>query len=515
MKTDTNLIFEMPQPETELARICREVLDIAEQDPAILALIALDQDQEAKERKKLRLLDKQWEEKHLTPFPGFGSCADVAINAEALIITQSKKRMAPIVVLFFMILRGYIGGFKAKATQTLIGESMTVFNFFEQRGIRMPKWSTIIDHVNQVSNATRSHILDFQLSQIIGEKLDDFKELYIDSTAVSGNVSWPTDSRIILQLVQRLWTCGQKLESFGLQNIAPRRFASIIKRLSHYHKTISMSVGKKNSKKKIKKIYGKLLKEARSALAAYQGEIVTINQAVVAADLIPSKQLQLTRLVELMISDKEKLSQVIGYCSGRINLHKTFKAKDKIMSNSDPSASLIQKGQREAVVGYKPQIGRSRKGFITAIDVPDYNAADSDKFEPMVEQHIQRSGIVPIIVSVDDGYASLKGKESVEKKGVAVVSINGAKGKKITSEQDWESDPFKEARNQRSSVESLMYTIKHNHHFGRVMRRGIEAVKAELLEKVLAYNFCRIIEVRENKEAEKPLIRQNNVLNAA
>ncbi len=69
-------------------------------------------------------------------------------------------------------------------------------------------------------------------------------------------------------------------------------------------------------------------------------------------------------------------------------------------------------------------------------------------------------------------------------------------------EEDWESDSFKDARNEQSSVESLMYTIKHNHHFGRVMRRGITAVIAELLEKVLAYNFCRTIEIRKRKAKE-------------
>ena len=169
------------------------------------------------------------------------------------------------------------------------------------------------------------------------------------------------------------------------------------------------------------------------------------------------------------------------------------------MSNSDKNAVFIQKGQREAVIGYKPQIGRSKKGFISCFSVPEGNAADSIQLEPMVDQHIRRTRVIPYLVNVDDGYASAKGKQNVERKGVITVSINGSKGKKITSEQDWESELFKEARNNRSSVESLMFTIKHNHNFGQVMRRGIVQVRAELLEKVLAYNFCRMIELRKRK----------------
>ncbi len=86
MTVDSTLIFEMLQPETELAVLCREVLDLAEQEPRILTLIASDQENKAKQRKKLRLLDKRWEDKQRTPFPEFGPCEDVEINIEDLSI---------------------------------------------------------------------------------------------------------------------------------------------------------------------------------------------------------------------------------------------------------------------------------------------------------------------------------------------------------------------------------------------------------------------------------------------
>ncbi len=45
-----------------------------------------------------------------------------------------------------------------------------------------------------------------------------------------------------------------------------------------------------------------------------------------------------------------------------------------------------------------------------------------------------------------------------------------------------------------------MFTIKDGFEFGELGRRGLAAVRAELLEKALAYNFCRIILVRKRKE---------------
>jgi hypothetical protein len=73
-----------------------------------------------------------------------------------------------------------------------------------------------------------------------------------------------------------------------------------------------------------------------------------------------------------------------------------------------------------------------------------------------------------------------------------VVSLGGSKGRKLIPEDEWNSEAYRQARNDRSAVESLIFCLKHTYEFGRLHRRGIEAVRAELLEKVLAYNAHRI-----------------------
>ena len=80
------------------------------------------------------------------------------------------------------------------------------------------------------------------------------------------------------------------------------------------------------------------------------------------------------------------------------------------------------------------------------------------------------------------------------------VSISGAKGKKLTVLEDWDSELYQDARRCRSAVESLMFTIKDGFAFGELGRRGIDAVRDELLEKVLAYNCCRTILMKKRKQ---------------
>ena len=143
---------------------------------------------------------------------------------------------------------------------------------------------------------------------------------------------------------------------------------------------------------------------------------------------------------------------------------------------------------------------RSENGFVTSLIVPEGNAADSGQLVPSVRNSIIRTGVTPVMVGTDDGYASRVGVDALKEMGVEHVSISGSKGRRLTDEADWESELYREARRKRSAVESLVFTLKHGFEFGVLGRRGIENVRVEWFEKTLEYNFVRIILVRSRKK---------------
>ncbi len=104
-------------------------------------------------------------------------------------------------------------------------------------------------------------------------------------------------------------------------------------------------------------------------------------------------------------------------------------------------------------MGYRPQLARSGSGFVTALVLPLGNAADSPHLVPMLKQQITNTGVIPSMASVDDGYSSQQGREELLGLGVKVVSIGGAKGKKIIEAQQWKSQPYRQARAERSAIE--------------------------------------------------------------
>jgi hypothetical protein len=149
------------------------------------------------------------------------------------------------------------------------------------------------------------------------------------------------------------------------------------------------------------------------------------------------------------------------------------------------------------VVGYRPQLARSGSGFVTALVLPRGNAADSRHLVAMVREQITNTGVIPATSSADDGYSSQEGLEEVLQLGVKAVSISGAKGKKLIEAQQWKSQTYRQARAERSAIESLVFTLKESFEFGEMARRTHENVLAEMLEKVLAYNISQIIRVRK------------------
>src|SRR6516162_10392953 len=105
------------------------------------------------------------------------------------------------------------------------------------------------------------------------------------------------------------------------------------------------------------------------------------------------------------------------------------------------------------------------------------------------------------------GYSTQQGREEVMDLGLKVVSISGAKGKKLIQEQQWKSKPYRQARAERSAMESLVFTLKEGFEFGEMMRRTHENVLAEMFEKVLAYNISQIIRMRK-KLSESPELQR-------
>ena len=489
--------------ESDLLVFLEEAHRFVSAFPSLVARVEADLDAHGRRKKALRLADAAWREVHTAPLPGVTS-EPAEIDPARLKLQQGRERTPAYVVLMAVLLRGYFAaGFKAIQVATMMQESMTLHLFFTNLGLKMPGRSTLTELVNAVTNETRQRILDAQAADVLGMKLDDFSTMMQDSTHVEGNTVWPTDSRTMVALVARVLRAGARLGRLGLPMLHSPRAQGHLEAMIKLDREIDLNRGKGERGRTRRRRYDKILWRANRVRTLLAAAVAQIETALVSLDVLPSKKAVAARAVERLRADVDALAKAISQCEARILAEVKVPMAEKILSVSDPDVGFIAKGQREPVIGYKPQIALSGESFITALLLPQGNAADSGQLIPMVDDVVRRTTRVPRVLTVDDGYASKANVEAAKARGIEVVSINGSKGRALTSRADWNSEEYADARALRSAAESLIFTLKQGFDFGEVARRGLSAAYAELLEKALAYNLCQVVRKRETAERKR------------
>ena len=488
-------------PDSELKQVVDTALDLVRRSPAILTRIEEDQDVLGLAKKQQRQIDARWQASFTDLFPGLTLPEPPEPETRGLPLELGRPRMPAEVVYVFFVLQGYLGSISDRRAREQLQESRTLDVYLQSRGLHLPGWTTILENVNAICVETRSFILDAQLAMILEDELDDFSAAMVDSTACKANSAWPTDGRMILGLLRRAFRASQKLEDFGLLNVPKHWVPTWLKKIQRLVFHINTASGKPHASRKRKKHYRELLGEAEKILDYLLAECQERDPVAEVSGLPPSRQQLLARLWAGLEDDLINACEVCNYSSERIFEGLQRPAKEKLLSLGDASAAYIEKGAREAVIGYKPQVARSGNGFVTAMIVAEGNDADSTQLSPMVEQIQQRTGVLPRDVTADDGYAVEALREQLLAGGVEKVYLCGAKAKAFIPEEEWEDPDFQQARRGRSAVESFIFVLKFLFGFGRLRRRGLEAVQAELLEKAIAYNFYRVVLLRSQAQA--------------
>ena len=490
------LVFLTPI-DSRLNDFLSEIHQIARWEPSIVERIDEDLDLHAKKKKLLRLIDAQFLAGQTPDLPKL-QLQLRELKLDNVELETGRPRTEAYIVYLFLMLRGWGGGCKDQHARLFLEESITLKVWLEDLGLELPPASTLSENLNAVSNQTRGLIHQVQLRWILEQGLDDFQKCFIDSTAVEANTERPTDSTILVRLIARVCTAGGNLHRLDLPDMNQIGLLEQQEELRRLSQQIHFLNGKARGAAKRKKVYFQLLRRARRLRKRLLRDLALVRRNLEGrADLPPSRRLKGEEALCLIAEDLAALEQAANVCERRVMEQEKVPMAEKIISLSDSDASFIVKGGWNTVVGYRPQLARSGGGFVTGLVLPRGNAADSPHLVPMVKEQITNTGVIPSMASADDGYSSQEGLEEVLGLGVKVVSISGAKGKRLLEAQQWKSRPYRQARAERSAIESLVFTLKEGFEFGEMVRRTHENVLAEMLEKVLAYNISQIIRVRK------------------
>ena len=480
----------LPVPQVLLSELISEGVELGRGYPAILRSIEKDQDRLGLAKKQLRAECADWLAHQTPALPGMEGETPGSVGVSPL--SGGRPRMSAETVLVFLTVSHHFQSVYTQDGAERLVDSLALHGYLTDRGLCLPGARTIGDNVNALSEDTLGLILRCQLQLVQAEGLDNFVELCGDSTACEANAEHPTDSRLILRFLERAARAGAKLSQFGVPDFRSFRTPQWLKEL---HK-LDFQINVAKNKRERKKLYRQYLKVAGKLLGRLWEEAKRAGEAGGPADPNPILLARRTRCWNQIVDDLTEACHIHGRCAERMLDGKSRKGAHRILSIADEAAAWIAKGNRIAVIGYKPQLARSGNGFVSALLVPEGNAADSAMLLPLVREAVGNTGVTPRLASFDDGYTSERNHEGLAELKVKDISFSGSKALKLLGEEAYADPILAEARSDRSAVESLMFCLKHVHGFGRLRRRGIAAVRAELTGKVIVYNMRRAIMLR-------------------
>lgn len=324
-------------------------------------------------------------------------------------------------------------------------------------------------YISRISEESLRRLL-FELNKIaIGQGLEDIKSFRQDSTVVETNIHYPTNNAIA-------WDCIKEAN----------RLLARLKLECDELNYMDYSVQAKKNRFKIDNCKPKDKKAQlfRKQLVLF---VKTINQLSNVVKKKPgsghkaepilrliSNHIKVMGLVEYMVREKE------------IKGNKVPNEK-KIFSIYEEHTDIIVKGGRRPEFGHKVNLSSGKSNLILVCDIQRGNPSDTDLFSLMLDQTIEKYGIIPRDSATDGGYASSANMIKAQKSGISNVVFNKIVGslRNIASSKNMET----RLKKWRSGIEGIISNLKRRFKIRRCDWKGWEHFKSKVLWSVLGHNI--------------------------
>uniref|UniRef100_UPI003AF8D91B transposase n=1 Tax=Thiolapillus sp. TaxID=2017437 RepID=UPI003AF8D91B len=133
------------------------------------------------------------------------------------------------------------------------------------------------------------------------------------------------------------------------------------------------------------------------------------------------------------------IERVIEQTERRVFHGEKVPAREKSFSLFEAHTDIIVKGSRDIQYGHKLNLMTGQSGLVLDVMIEAGNPADTERFLPMLNRHIQHYGKAPRQMAVDGGYASKDNLKEAKAKGVKDMAFHKKKGLKVEemAKSDW------------------------------------------------------------------------------
>src|SRR5215212_1195057 len=315
--------------------------------------------------------------------------------------------------------------------------------------------------------------------------------LRADTTVVSADVAYPTDSGLLAKAVRRIAAAGRRVQAAGgatRTKVRDRsRSAGARAREIGAKLRLRAAQGRDEAQAVVRRVTGELAGLADRAAAEAEKLLVNARRALRrahtrAAQLAAAGGHDPAAGRRLAEQTRQRLSGTTpDGATRRVSLH-------------DGDARPIAKGRlgRPVEFGYKAQVLDNDDGVVLDHTVERGNPADAPQLAPAVGRVITRTGRRPRTVTADRGYGEAGVENDLHDLGVRTVVIprEGRPGKARQAHEHRRA--FRRTVKWRTGSEARISTLKRQYGWDRTRLDHLDGARIWTGHGVLAHNLVKI-----------------------
>ena len=341
-----------------------------------------------------------------------------------------------------------------------------------------PKKTTLQSCISAISDVTWEQIHQRLLRSAEKAKKERGEMLRIDSTVTESPIHAPSDSTLLwdsVRVLVRLLKHAEELAE-GLTRIDYRNHQRVAKK-----RTRAICYSRGQDKKA--SLYRDLIEVTRKSLGYVEDASLKLLGVMPFEPMACEMwQLQFKHYKPLIL-------KVIDQAERRIFQGEKVASTEKIVSIFEEHTDIIVKGSRDIQYGHKLNLSTGRSGLILDVVIEEGNPADSDRFLPMLDRHIEQYGKAPRQMAADGGYASTANLREAKELKVQDVVFHKKRGLHV---QEMARSPwvYRKLRNFRAGIEAGISCIKRAYGLGRCTWKGLKHFRAYVWSSVVAHNLA-------------------------
>ncbi|HEX6684873.1 MAG TPA: ISNCY family transposase [Candidatus Limnocylindrales bacterium] len=360
---------------------------------------------------------------------------------------------------------------------------------------RLPHPSTLMKLTTRCGERAIAGLNEELLAKAVEVRVVKTGKVRADTTVVSANVDYPTDSGLLARAVSRMSRLVRRIRAVGAAPRTPfrdrtrstrRRVRSIAA-----HLRLRGAQARDEAQATVARITGELT-ELTEATAA-QARAVLHNARRAVHRMGAGTGGRLRRAVNELAVVIRRADRVIAQTRIRLAGGKPDPAT-RLVSLHDPDARPIAKGRlsRPVEFGYKAQVIDNPDGIVLDHTVEQGSPADAPQLAPAIRRITDRTGRPPRAVTADRGYGDAAVTNDLHDAGVTTVAIP-RKGRPGPARQAHERHPsFRRLIKWRTGCEGRISHLKHRYQWDRTRLDGLTGARIWCGYGVLAHNLTKI-----------------------